>query len=98
MRAKTLYPNSAYHNINLNSDRNAALDASKHFLDQYYGPVFGPQMVEAWTAAGTPRQCADDLRKLIDAGAKEITLRITSWDQQDQFQRLVHEVLPLVNK
>jgi alkanesulfonate monooxygenase SsuD/methylene tetrahydromethanopterin reductase-like flavin-dependent oxidoreductase (luciferase family) len=93
-----VYPNIAYHNINLNSDHNAALDESKRFLDQYYGPVFAPQMVEAWTAAGPPRQCADDLRKLIDAGAKEITLRITSWDQQGQFQRLIHEVLPLVNE
>ncbi|MGO9451172.1 MAG: LLM class flavin-dependent oxidoreductase [Candidatus Binataceae bacterium] len=90
------YPNIAYHNINLNSDRNAALQESKRFLDEYYGPVFGPQMVEAWTAAGTPAQCAADLRALVDAGAKQITLRITSWDQQDQFQRLVYEVLPLV--
>ncbi|MGO9602707.1 MAG: LLM class flavin-dependent oxidoreductase [Candidatus Binataceae bacterium] len=90
------YPTIAYHNINLNPDRNAALQETKRFLDEYYGPVFGPQMVEAWTAAGTPAQCAADLRALVDAGAKQITLRITSWDQQGQFQRLVNEVLPLV--
>ena len=91
------YPTIAYHNININPDRNAALEESKRFLDEYYGPVFAPQMVEGWTAAGTPNQCADDLRAMVQAGAKEITLRITSWDQQGQFQRLVHEVLPLVN-
>ncbi|HKN00628.1 MAG TPA: LLM class flavin-dependent oxidoreductase [Candidatus Binataceae bacterium] len=90
------YPNIAYHNLNLNPDRNAALQESKRFLDEYYGPVFGPQMVEAWTAAGTPAQCAADLRALVEAGAKQITLRITSWDQQGQFQRMVNEVLPLV--
>ena len=91
------YPTIAYHNININSDRTAALEESKRFLDEYYGPVFAPQMVEGWTAAGTPQQCAEDLRVMVRAGAKEITLRITSWDQQGQFQRLVHEVLPLVN-
>jgi hypothetical protein len=34
-------------------------------------------MVEAWTAAGTPAQCMEDLRALVRSGAKEITLRIT---------------------
>ena len=91
------YPTIAYHNININPDRNAALEESKRFLDEYYGPVFAPQMVEGWTAAGSPKQCAEDLRAMVNAGAKEITLRITSWDQQGQFQRLVHEVLPLVS-
>jgi alkanesulfonate monooxygenase SsuD/methylene tetrahydromethanopterin reductase-like flavin-dependent oxidoreductase (luciferase family) len=91
------YPTIAYHNININPDRDAALQESKRFLDEYYGPVFAPPMVEGWTAAGTPKQCAEDLRAIARAGAKTITLRITSWDQAGQFQRLVHEVLPLVN-
>ncbi len=91
------YPTIAYHNININPDRQAALEESKRFLDEYYGPVFAPQMVEGWTAAGTPGQCAEDLRAMVRAGAKQIALRITSWDQQGQYQRLVHEVLPLVN-
>jgi alkanesulfonate monooxygenase SsuD/methylene tetrahydromethanopterin reductase-like flavin-dependent oxidoreductase (luciferase family) len=92
------YPTIAYHNININPDRDAALHESKRFLDEYYGPVFAPPMVEGWTAAGTPTQCAEDLRALARSGAKAITLRITSWDQAGQFQRLVHEVLPLVNQ
>jgi alkanesulfonate monooxygenase SsuD/methylene tetrahydromethanopterin reductase-like flavin-dependent oxidoreductase (luciferase family) len=92
------YPTIAYHNVNINPDRNAALQESKRFLDEYYGPVFAPAMVEGWTAAGTPKQCAEDLRTIARAGAKAITLRITSWDQAGQFQRLVHEVLPLVNQ
>jgi alkanesulfonate monooxygenase SsuD/methylene tetrahydromethanopterin reductase-like flavin-dependent oxidoreductase (luciferase family) len=92
------YPTIAYHNVNINPDRDAALQESKRFLDEYYGPVFAPPMVEGWTAAGTPKQCAEDLRAIARAGAKTITLRITSWDQAGQFQRLVHEVLPLVNQ
>ena len=90
------YPTIAYHNVNINSDRRAALEESKRFLDEYYGPIFAPQMVEAWTAAGSPTQCAHDLADLRRSGAKMITVRITSWDQQDQFERLVNEVLPHV--
>jgi alkanesulfonate monooxygenase SsuD/methylene tetrahydromethanopterin reductase-like flavin-dependent oxidoreductase (luciferase family) len=88
------YPAIAYHNISINPDRSAALEESKRFLDEYYGPVFAPRMVEAWTAAGTPQRCVDDLLQLKRDGAKAITLRITSWNQKEQFQRLVNEVLP----
>jgi alkanesulfonate monooxygenase SsuD/methylene tetrahydromethanopterin reductase-like flavin-dependent oxidoreductase (luciferase family) len=91
------FGNIEYHNININPDRNAALAESKRFLDQYYGPVFAPEMVEAWTAAGTPEQCSEHLRDLANDGAKAITLRITSWDQKGQFERLVKEVLPRVH-
>jgi alkanesulfonate monooxygenase SsuD/methylene tetrahydromethanopterin reductase-like flavin-dependent oxidoreductase (luciferase family) len=89
-----IYPTIAYHNININPDRSAALEESKHFLDEYYGPVFAPPMVEGWTAAETPQQCIADLLRLQRDGAKAITLRITSWDQKGQFDRLVNEVLP----
>ena len=53
-------------------------------------------MVEAWTASGTPHQCIEQLRELIGDGAKSITLRITSWQQKEQFKRMVQEVLPYV--
>ncbi len=91
------FGNIEYHNININPDRNAALEESKRFLDEYYGPVFAPEMVASWTAAGTPEQCAEHLRDLANDGAKAITLRITSWDQKGQLQRLVNEVLPRVH-
>jgi alkanesulfonate monooxygenase SsuD/methylene tetrahydromethanopterin reductase-like flavin-dependent oxidoreductase (luciferase family) len=87
----------AYHNINTNPNRQAALEESKQFLDAYYGPVFTPDMVENWTAAGTPRQCVAHLRELAREGAQAITLRITGWDQKGQYQRMVNEVLPDVN-
>ena len=90
----TTYPTIAYHNINIKPDRNAALEESKRFLAEYYGPVFEPSMVEGWTAAGTPQQCVDDLLRLQHIGAKAVTLRITSWDQKGQFDRLVNDVLP----
>lgn len=88
------FPTMAYHNVNLNPDRQAALEESKRFLDLYYGPVFTPQMVEAWTAAGTPEQCIEHLRGLFAEGPKSVTLRITSWRQADQLERLIGDVLP----
>jgi hypothetical protein len=36
------YPTIAYHNININPDRTAALEETNRFLDEYYGPVFAP--------------------------------------------------------
>jgi alkanesulfonate monooxygenase SsuD/methylene tetrahydromethanopterin reductase-like flavin-dependent oxidoreductase (luciferase family) len=91
------FPNLAYHNININPDRTAALEESRRFLVEYYGPIFSPPMVEAWTAAGSPADCVEQLIELSRDGAKAIALRITSWDQRGQFDRLVNEVLPRVN-
>jgi alkanesulfonate monooxygenase SsuD/methylene tetrahydromethanopterin reductase-like flavin-dependent oxidoreductase (luciferase family) len=54
-------------------------------------------MVEAWTAAGTPAQCVEHLRALKRDGAHTFTLRITGWQQEEQYQRLVNEVLPKVD-
>jgi alkanesulfonate monooxygenase SsuD/methylene tetrahydromethanopterin reductase-like flavin-dependent oxidoreductase (luciferase family) len=90
----SVFPTIEYHNINVNTDRQAALVESKRFLDEYYGPVFAPPMVEAWTAAGNPAQCIEDLLQLKRDGAKAIALRITSWDQEGQYERIVNEVLP----
>ena len=43
-----------YHNININEDRQAALEESKAFLDTYYTANFSAKFVEGWTAAGSP--------------------------------------------
>ena len=90
------FPTMEYHNINIGADRQACLEESKKFLDAYYGPVFSPAMVESWTAAGTPDECVEHLEGLRRDGAKQITLRMTSWNQTDQYERLIAEVLPRV--
>jgi len=97
-RDPATFPTMAYHNVNINPDRQAALEESKRFLDAYYGPVFSPSMVEAWTAAGSPAQCVQHLRALRRSGARAVTLRITSWQQAEQYRRLVGEVLPRVDE
>jgi hypothetical protein len=53
-------------------------------------------MVEAWTVAGDASRCVDDLRRHADQGVQRVTLRITGWQQAEQFQRRVNDVLPKV--
>lgn len=91
------FPNIAYHNINVGDDRASSLAETRRFLHEYYGPVFSAEQAEGWTAAGTPAECIGDLNRLIRAGAKAITLRITGWNQRNQFDRIVSEVLPYVD-
>jgi alkanesulfonate monooxygenase SsuD/methylene tetrahydromethanopterin reductase-like flavin-dependent oxidoreductase (luciferase family) len=95
-RDPATFPTIEYHNINIGSDRAACLEESKRFLDAYYGPVFSPSMVEAWTAAGTPEQCVAHLEGLFASGIERVTLRATAWDQKAQYRRMVDDVLPRV--
>ena len=84
-----------YHNINIASDRPAALEEAKRFIDTYYTTDVAPDRLATWTAAGTPDECVEHLRAIEELGFDEVTVRIASWDQVGQFQRLVGEVLPL---
>ncbi len=88
------FPVSAYHNLNLDPDREAAYEESYRFLGEYYGPVFSRENTRHWTATGTPEQVAADLEQLYADGATEVTLRITSWDWRRQLDLLVKEVIP----
>jgi alkanesulfonate monooxygenase SsuD/methylene tetrahydromethanopterin reductase-like flavin-dependent oxidoreductase (luciferase family) len=83
-----------YHNININEDREAALEESKTFLDAYYTSKFTPAFVEGWTVAGSPAQCVAELRAYAEAGLGHIALRLTSWDQRGQLKRFLGEVAP----
>jgi alkanesulfonate monooxygenase SsuD/methylene tetrahydromethanopterin reductase-like flavin-dependent oxidoreductase (luciferase family) len=86
--------NALYHNINIQSDRNAALQESKAFLDKYYTSNFSAAFIEGFTTAGTPAQCIRELKEYFDSGLQHITLRLTSWDQQTQLQRFLEEIVP----
>jgi alkanesulfonate monooxygenase SsuD/methylene tetrahydromethanopterin reductase-like flavin-dependent oxidoreductase (luciferase family) len=83
-----------YHNININEDRQAALEESKAFLDKYYTANFSAKFVEGWTAAGSPERCVEELRAYVDAGLSHVALRLTSWDQRGQLKRFLGEVAP----
>ncbi len=83
-----------YHNININEDRQAALEETKSFLDTYYTSKFSPAFVEGWTIAGGPKQCVEGLRHYFDAGLDHVALRLGSWDQDGQLRRFIEEVAP----
>jgi alkanesulfonate monooxygenase SsuD/methylene tetrahydromethanopterin reductase-like flavin-dependent oxidoreductase (luciferase family) len=84
---------SLYYNINVNEDREAALQESKRFLDTYYTQDYSRAFLENWVAFGSPQECIDKLRAFVDAGATTITLRLTGYDQERQFKRVTEEVL-----
>jgi alkanesulfonate monooxygenase SsuD/methylene tetrahydromethanopterin reductase-like flavin-dependent oxidoreductase (luciferase family) len=86
--------NALYHNINIQSDRKAALQESKAFLDKYYTSNFSAAFVEGFTTAGTPAECIHELKEYFNSGLQHITLRLTSWDQQTQLKRFLEEVAP----
>jgi alkanesulfonate monooxygenase SsuD/methylene tetrahydromethanopterin reductase-like flavin-dependent oxidoreductase (luciferase family) len=83
-----------YHNININEDRQAALEESKSFLDTYYTSRFSPSFVEGWTVAGSPKQCIAELSTYFEAGVGHMALRLTSWDQRGQLKRFLEEIAP----
>ncbi|HEV8438132.1 MAG TPA: LLM class flavin-dependent oxidoreductase [Methylomirabilota bacterium] len=83
-----------YHNININEDRQAALEESKAFLDAYYSSNFSPSFVEGWTVAGSPKQCIAELSAYFEAGVGHMALRLSSWNQRGQLARLLNEVAP----
>lgn len=93
-RAPDAIETHLYHNININEDREAALAESKQFLDTYYMTDYPMDFVEGWTAAGSPAQCVEHLRVYERLGFDEVTVRITSWNQMAQLQRVIAEVLP----
>lgn len=83
-----------YHNINVNDDRQAALEESKRFLDTYYTMDYSPEFVAGWTATGSPDECVEHLQVYKQLGFNEVTLRMTGWDQFGQLDRVMREVLP----
>lgn len=82
-----------YYNINVNEDRQAALDESRRYLEAYYNTEYSDEMLGLWVAMGTPDQCIGDIQRYVDAGATTITLRLVGYDQQSMYDRVVNEVL-----
>jgi alkanesulfonate monooxygenase SsuD/methylene tetrahydromethanopterin reductase-like flavin-dependent oxidoreductase (luciferase family) len=83
-----------YHNVNINEDQEAALDESKKFLDLYYTTDYKRPFLEGWVATGSVEQIVEHLKVYERLGFDEVTLRITSWNQRQQLDRLINEVLP----
>ncbi|MEM7254965.1 MAG: LLM class flavin-dependent oxidoreductase [Pseudomonadota bacterium] len=81
-------------NLCVDDDANRALETSSNFLEAYYGIRFSAERTRAWTAFGSPAQCAEAINRYRDSKVRRLALRITSPDQTGQFERLVNDVLP----
>jgi alkanesulfonate monooxygenase SsuD/methylene tetrahydromethanopterin reductase-like flavin-dependent oxidoreductase (luciferase family) len=88
------FDKTLYYNANINDNREAAAAESKRFLDTYYGFDITRPRLDVWVAYGSPSEIIDKIHQFIEAGAKEITFRLTSWDQAGQLRRLTEEVIP----
>jgi alkanesulfonate monooxygenase SsuD/methylene tetrahydromethanopterin reductase-like flavin-dependent oxidoreductase (luciferase family) len=93
-RDPSTFGSCLYHNININPDRAAAYEETKRFLDLYYYTDFPKPFVDSWTAYGSADECVEQLSGYFDAGVRQITLRLCSWDQRRQYEQLVENVLP----
>lgn len=89
------FPVAAYHSINIGPDRKACLDEAQRFFDHYYGEgMFDRAGAAAMTAVGSPEECAQQLRAVIDEGAMHVALRMASWNQREQLELVINKVMP----
>lgn len=85
---------SVYFNVNLNTDREKALDESKRFLDIYYMTNNTRETLERWVALGSPDEVTRRLRDFAAAGVDTLTIRFPSWDQRGQLRAFLRDVAP----
>ena len=80
--------------VNINDDRNAALEESVKFLQTYYSPAMTREYIADWLAYGPPSAVVDKIRAYVEAGCTTPILRFASWDQKGQLTRALAEVMP----
>jgi alkanesulfonate monooxygenase SsuD/methylene tetrahydromethanopterin reductase-like flavin-dependent oxidoreductase (luciferase family) len=85
---------AVYYHVNVNDDYEAAMTETKRYLDEYYTEDYSREFVDMWAAVGPVERCIAKIQKFIDAGATTITLRLSGYDQQKQYERVTNEVLP----
>jgi len=90
------FPCAIYYFINVNNNREAAFEESKHYLESYYSQKFSRLEVENWVAFGSAEECASKLNAFIEAGATDILLSLPSWSPISQLNCVIEEVLPKI--
>jgi alkanesulfonate monooxygenase SsuD/methylene tetrahydromethanopterin reductase-like flavin-dependent oxidoreductase (luciferase family) len=80
--------------VNINDDRNAALEESVKFLQTYYSPAMTREYIQDWLAYGPPEAVVEKIRAYVDAGCTTPILRFASWDQKGQLARALASVMP----
>jgi alkanesulfonate monooxygenase SsuD/methylene tetrahydromethanopterin reductase-like flavin-dependent oxidoreductase (luciferase family) len=82
--------------MNANPDRETARREALDFINRYYGSSFPSIDVSMWERDpfGTPEECIEKLRGIIDAGCRSFSFRFASPHQAEQVQRFTEEILP----
>jgi alkanesulfonate monooxygenase SsuD/methylene tetrahydromethanopterin reductase-like flavin-dependent oxidoreductase (luciferase family) len=88
-------PAALYAAFNLNSDGDAAKEEGWEFMERFFRQPRSKQQHLAFF--GTPRECADILRKYKDAGVKMIVARLASDDLTRQMELFTGELDPLLS-
>jgi alkanesulfonate monooxygenase SsuD/methylene tetrahydromethanopterin reductase-like flavin-dependent oxidoreductase (luciferase family) len=91
------FVSSLYYNINVGDDRAEAEREAAKFLGAYYDPEFMKAELVRNVAVGDADACRQKLLQYEAAGINYILLRLLSYDQVAQFERVTREVVePLV--
>mgnify|MGYP001093483426 CR=1 FL=1 len=87
--ASDSFDNCLYYNANIDENEGRAHTESKRFLDEYYNMDWPDESVQLEVAYGSEGRVQEKIHRYAEAGVKEITFRLTSYDQRTQFDRLV---------
>jgi len=55
---------------------------------------FSREEIELWVALGSAQQCVENINRFIEAGARTLTIRFPSKQQEEQLNIFVDEILP----
>ena len=81
--------------VNINDDRDRALNEAEIFLRSYYGAdAVSRERAELWLAYGPPAAVIEKIQAYLDAGCTTPVLRFVSPNLKDQLQRCIEEVMP----
>ena len=81
--------------VNINDDESLAYQESLDFLNQYYGEgVISVEKLKSWLAYGPPSAVIEKIASFIEAGCTTPVLRFTSWDQLQQLEKCINDVMP----
>jgi len=87
-----------YVTLNIDGDRGRAQSEMEAFLNAYYGKENAAAVSRTQGhEAGEPARCADFLRTFARAGARHFVVRFATRDQEEQMDRLLAEVVPLLS-
>ncbi len=87
-----------YATLNVNSDAAQAQRELVQFMERYYPASFAQMSKRQGCYAGPASDCAQWLAGFAAKGAEHVVLRLASFDQAVQFQRVVKDLLPLLHK